>query len=86
MHKQPFTFGKYLLGIILISIIIGVTLSQKDVAETTSSGLMIFFSLYITLGFILWGYQTIKYGKLNRREEKIRVAELEKREKDAGLK
>jgi len=85
MHKQPFTFWKYLLGLFVIYIIMIVTLGQEGVADETSKGLIIFVLIYSVLGFFLWVYQTIKYGRLNKREEKLRVAELERREKEAGL-
>jgi hypothetical protein len=79
MIKQPFTFGKYLLGIILFSILAGYGVSRKDEYQNIFVyGLM----LYTTLGFILWVYQTIKYGKLNRRERKLFEMELRKRESE----
>ena len=81
MSKQPFTFGKYLLGLILFSILVGYGISKKDEYQNIYIyGLM----LYTMLGFIIWVYQTIKYGKLRRREQKLYELELQKKEREFG--
>lgn len=85
MHKQPFMFWKYLLGLFILYTVMIITIGQEEISDETSKGLMIFVTIYSVLVFFLWVYQTIKYGKLNKREEKLRIIKLERREKEIGI-
>ena len=63
MQEQRFTIGKFISGMILLSLFGGFLLSYYPESQTP---FLIGFVLYIFGGFALWLFQTIKYWKLKK--------------------
>jgi uncharacterized membrane-anchored protein YitT (DUF2179 family) len=67
--EQPFTFGKYLIGVVFFNLLL-FAVSYYKLDEIFLRIAVYAMLVYSFFGFILWVYQTIKYSgkkyKLNK--------------------